>query len=498
MNYYMCVPQGKYNPNLSSPNFHGLTKAMKKRIYLDGQKDIEEIMKSHPNTNPITGQLPDFIFRKLKPENRKEAIREILKAFDEVALAIRNYASSEKNSYTFNMKARYRPDTVNEILTNVLSKYGIITKWDDITVDYIDQGGKGKVFKLEGLRDPDTEDEYVIKVFHQIKGENWQPFKSHGCYAEINNSTYWREREGHDTQRGKFYFGSMKSGYMVSKYLDLDVSIPQRTVPEYKYGIKCTDEEKDGPLNGYNFIKGYNYDYGGMRVVNRIKNSNKVARYYFEKLKSLKHRDRPLYWEYEFSRSRHEPNRESIIAGLALGIKHMQDKASYMERCIAMNIPVVNQALAYVLKYMSKDEALKYFERLVKTDDKITQVILFNEIPLLSKYRDENEKIHDDININLKEIQTDRVYKYYTIAEKYAMPETIEHLASFVHLLPHGRIKEQYGKLSDIDNYALQDRLIWKFNMLPNEFKEFALSKLTEKITDEKLILRLNALKENL
>ena len=146
--------------------------------------------------------------------------------------------------------------------------------------------------------------------------------------------------------------------------------------------IKCTDEEKDGPINGYNRIKGYNYDYGGMRVVNRLKNSNKIARQTLEKIKELKPENRNSYWEENF---KDRSNPENVLAGLALGIKYLKNQSFYIDRCIALNKPIVNQALGYVLKYLPHEDAVKYFEKLFQTTDETTQIILFNEIPLLAK-----------------------------------------------------------------------------------------------------------------
>jgi len=413
---------------------------------------------------------------------------EILNTFDTVADAIRNFDLS--SAFKIDEFQNRRPQFVNKLLTEVFQKYNIISKWDDIDVKYIDQGGKGKVFKLENLRDYENEDEYVIKVFHQLKGKYWQPFKSHGCYAEINNAIYWRNHEGLDTHRGKFFFASMKSGYIVSKYLDEDVRLPERVVPEYKYGIKCTDEEKHGPINGYNRIKGYNYDYGGMRVVNRLKNSDKIARTYLEKIKECPKNERTYLWEKSF----HERNNnESKLAGLALGIKYLDNKNYYIDRCIGKNITKVNQALAYVLKYLPYEDGRRYFEKLVSTNDEVTQIILFNEIPLLAKRKDANIEIKDDINAALAEIIPERILQYYWISEKYAMPQTIEHLASFVHLLPHDAIPSEYKKLVSIDNYNLHDRLVWKFNMLPEDYKSYAYNLLKENVKDKNLMNNLSS-----
>ena len=479
----------------NTPNFTGLTKVFKNKIFIDGQKDIVEILKKHPNSNPVVGQLPNFIFQKLPAGNRREAILEILNTFDDITFAIRDF---EPTAYsTIDEIQNRRPKKVNEMLTNVLQKHNIIRPWDDINVEYIDAGGKGKVFKLSGLRDTKEDDEFVIKVYHQIKARDWHPFKSHGCYAEINNGIYWRNHEGLDTHRGKFFFGSMRSGYIVSKFLDEDVSLPKRIVPEYKYGIKCTDEEKSGPIIGYNRIKGYNYDYGGMRVVNRIKNTDKVARKELEKIKNLPPEERINYWFTRFRvNNKQNSNSDSINAGLALGIKYMENKTFYIDKCLKLNSPKVNQALAYVLKYLPHKDAVKYFEKLVQTEDRVTQIILFNEIPLLSKRKGPSMEMKDEITARLQEIIPERIHKFYKIAEQYAHPETIEHLASFVHLLPRTIIPKQHALLANIDNYALHERLLYKFAHIPSEYQDKLAIDLSKKIKHHDLQDRLATYRE--
>lgn len=413
-----------------------------------------------------------------------------MKAFDDITFNIREF---EPNAYSSIDEIQHRrPKSVNEILTNVFQKYNVISKWDDINVEYLDAGGKGKVFKLSGLRDIKEDDEFVIKVFHVLKAKDWQPYKSHGCYAEINNGLYWKNHEGHDTHRGKFFFGSMRSGYIVSKFLDEDVRLPKRIVPEYKYGIKCTDEEKDGPVVGYNRIRGYNYDYGGMRVVNRLKNSDKIARKTLEMIKNTPPEKRISVWHEKFHSNNYN-NTDSINAGLALSIKYMNNKNYYMERCLKLNSPKVNQALAYVLKYMPYTDTVKYFDRLIKTNDKVTQIILFNEIPLLAKRKGPSMEMKDNISATLQEIIPARISRFYKVAQKHAMPETIEHLASFVHLLPHEQIPVHYKKLAEIDNFALHDRMLWKFSFIPKEYQDELRQVLIQNIKHPELIKKMEA-----
>lgn len=480
----MNITSNQYN-NVS---FNGFTKHLKNKIFLDGQKDITQLIEKHPNSRGVVGQLPNYIFQKLPKENRAAAIKEILDVFDKVSNTLRGYYP-EGDAFIFKPELRHRPECVNEWLTDVLQKHNIIRKHDYINVSYIGQGGKGKVFKLDGICDIEKDNEYVIKVFHQIKGDEWHKFKSHGCYAELNNAIYWRNHEGHDTHRGKFFFGSLDSGYLVSKFIDEDARLPKRVVDEYKYGIKCTDEEKSGVINGYNRLKGYNYDYGGMRVVNAIKNTNPIARKYLEKLRNAKVEDRTKIWEELFQQCDTEKKKE----GITLAIKHLDNeiKTKYLDKCLALKSTGVNRAAGYVLKYLDHEDAVDYFEKLVKTDDIETQRILFNEIPLLAKWKNSKIKVYDDIGIALEDIVPERVYTYYMLAEKHALPETIEHLASYVHLLPKKKIKEQYMKLTAIKNYNLQERLIYKLSYLPNNFQDFAVVKLANVVTDKILQQRL-------
>ncbi len=480
----------KQNGVFKKPSFQGVTKIMKRQIFIDGQKDIEEIFSRKKTKNFTVGQLPGFIFKKLPLEGRPEKIKEILTAFDDVAVIIRDFLPDGKCS--IDEIKNSRPKIVNQILTDIMRKNKIISNFDDINLSYIDKGGKGSVYKIEGLYDHKNEDEFIIKIYHKIKGESWQPYKSHGNYAELNSAQYWIDKEGQDTQLGKFFFGNFQAGYQVNKFIDEDVRLPKRVVDEYSHGIKCTDEDKNfkGPTIGYNRLKGYNYDWGGKRVVNRIKNSDKVASYYLQKIKDTKPSERIHYWFSNFKAT--TPNMESKRAGLALGIKYFDNKNIYIDKCLELNSNYVNRALAYVLKYLPYDDALKYFEKLVKTEDNITQIILFNEIPLLSKIKDPGIPIKDDINASLKNIIPEKIYDYYLISEKYAKPETIEHLASFLHLLPEGKINEQYKKLSSIKNYALQERLLYKFSLLPNSHREFAMKQLKKNITNPELLEKLN------
>ena len=374
-------------------SFNGLTKSLKNRIYVDGQKDIEKILLQKNKTNPVVGQLPAYIFNKISPEKRKTAILEILKTFDNVTNILRDYTPDMTEAFIFDEDRRNCPNYVNKMLTECFQKYNVISKFDDIELRWLGKGGRGKAYKIVGLYDRDNEDEYVLKVFHQVKGNEWHPFKSHGCFAELNSAAYWRNVEGLDTHRGKFFFGSLDSGYMVTKFLDEDTRLPKRIVDEYKYGIKCTDEKKYKTKvsyeQDYNYVKDYNFDYGGMRVVNRLKNGDKVARKRLEKFKKLTNLQQKIFWfniffnngDSRFLSLKKKKSSESDFAGITLGIKYLYDKNYYIDRCLKLEKPKVDQAIAYVLKYLDNyEDQLKYFEILAKRKDEITQTISLNKI----------------------------------------------------------------------------------------------------------------------
>ena len=154
-------------------SFNGLTKKMKKSTYIDGQKDIKVIVDANKDKNLIVGSLPKFIINKLPKENRKEAIMDIYNTFDEIAYELRDFDDTKATSISEITNRRYN-STVQK-LDNVLRKYNLVGRWDDVDIEYLGKGGKGAGYKIVGLRDSNylNEDEFVIKVFHVLEGADW-------------------------------------------------------------------------------------------------------------------------------------------------------------------------------------------------------------------------------------------------------------------------------------------------------------------------------------
>lgn len=172
-------------------------------------------------------------------------------------------------------------------------------------------------------------------------------------------------------------------------------------------------------------------------------------------------------------------NKDDVRAGLALAIKYLPEeyKKICIEQCLELNSSKVNQALAYLLKYLQYEDSLPYFEQLLQTKDIKTQVILLNEIPLMAKKLKPDAKkkdIKDDLLSQLAEIVPERIERCYNLAERYVCPEAVEHLASFVHLLPSQHIPKQYETLAKMDNEFLHERLLYTLVRVPNFFADDA------------------------
>lgn len=465
-NLYSYNKDQNYIQN-SQPNFTGMTKLMKRKIYIDGKKDILKLIeKRKENQSTVVGQLPGGMFAKLtkNKSERASAIKEIINTFGEIAQELRDFKCGG-NLTDIEYKNRRNESTV-EKLKKVLEKYNLNTKNENIDLEFLGKGDYGSAYRIHGIHDDITNDDYIIKV-HTVadRGPNWHRYKSHGNYAEPNTAVYWSNLWGGTTQRGKFYFADIDKGYMVDNYIDLKTPPYKREVNEYTAGLKLTDEEL--ARNGHNKINGYSIDWGGVRVVNRIKNESKTARAVLHHIKKTTRLFREIEWEKLFTSRNFDTTQKE--AGLALSIKHLPDKnkTQYIEKCMDLNKPMIDQALSYVLKYLPHEQALKYFEKLMARNEEITQTILMNEIPLLA--RKPLPEAYDDMNVPKDQIIPQKIKEFYDIAKKYAIPESREHLASYVHLLPKENIIPEFNELIKIDDYNIYDRMLHKIRIVPEE-----------------------------
>lgn len=468
-NRSMITQRSSLNNGHSAVHFTGMTGKMKREMFIDGKKDILEIInKRSPEQNSYVGQLPAGMFNKLpeNPEQRTAAIKEIMHAFDETAVEIRE-SPPDYGSPHDEYKNRRSKHSV-EILKSVLEKYNLISPDKEFDIIYLGEGDYGKAYKLEGLYDEATDNELIIKVFRTADKDarNWHRYKSHGNYAEINTAAYWMDRFGKDTQRGIFYFGNIEAGYLIDNFIDNDKPLPKRFINEYGHGIKLTDEEMR-QCAGHNKINYYSIDWGGVRIVNRIKNRNKTALYVLNRIKKTDPQYRSAEWCRIYNNKKLDETGKK--AGLALSIKHLTENPDiFIQTCMNENIPEVDQALGYALKYLPYEKSKKLFVKLMECGDITTQVVLMNEIPLLARKQRIADK-YDDLDVPKDEIDPKKLKVFYKIAEKYALAQSREHLASYVHLLPENDIMKEFNKLVKMQDNRVFDRLLHKMKVVREE-----------------------------
>lgn len=185
-------------------------------------------------------------------------------------------------------------------------------------------------------------------------------------------------------------------------------------------------------------------------------------------------------------------------AGLALAIKHLEDKPKHIEYCLDLHETMVDQALGYLLKYLPHKQAAKYFAQIMKRKDDVAQVILMNEIPLLAMTMVPEK--YDDMDIPKEKVDPKKIKIYYDIAKYHALPNTREHLASYVHLLPSDSIMDEFEELLTYKDYNTYDRLLHKIRVVPEEDFPFSirlkmLDRLIEDIDNPYLHEKAKALK---
>jgi len=454
--------------------FNGVTKKLSHRMFVDGKKDILDLIERTKPNNTNVGSLPPVIFKNIPHEDK--VIKGVIDIFCEVADEIRKFKPGINSPKSERMNRR--SEKTVEKLKNMFVKMGLIKEDDTFDITFLGEGNYKKAFKIEGIKDPDTNEELCLKVFHLVdKTPEWHKYKTHGNYAELNTSIYWKKTQGMNTQRGKFYFGDLEHGFFVDKFIDKNVERPKKIVDEEKLGVKLTDEVRDD--SGHNKLYGYSIDPGGPRVVNRVKNESKLAQKIFNHIQSVPLKYRELEWYKILSLGRMDKRQKE--AGLAISIKHLGRRSRIFDECLNFHNPFADMGLAYVLKYLKENNAKKYFKILMQRNNPLTQTVLLNEIPLLARRK---IKI-DDLDVPKGEINSKKILEYYKMAQQYVCPEIEQHLASYIHLLPEENIIPEAKKLIAKNNYEINDRLLHKIKYVKDEefnfYKKLEIIELLEK-----------------
>ena len=403
--------------------FTGLTDRMGKKIY-NGFYDMTALFPRENMQSPITGRLPGFMITRIKARTTDigGAVKEVMDAFAKTCRELRAFEPTSKSTVD-EIKYRRSDSTVKD-LRATLEKWGILSRFDDFNISYIGKGGKGSVFKFDGLKhiEGTTEDEYVMKVFHTT---SVQANAYHGCFPEMNAATYWMKKLGYDTNRGKFFWGDVKDAYMINKFIDEDVRLPKKIPNPYINGVKFTDEDA---VHIHNICKGYSYDWGGGVVINQSVNSNKYARRIMRDVLESEGSYRMGKWNQIFG-VKANGNVDTRNAGLALSIQYlpMDHRVWCFEQCLSRAGKYTKRALAYTLKFLPYEDSVKFYELLAsRSSEPVLKKILVNEIPLLSMKDEYRSSVKDDLLVLSsvdssvqKKIDNEKLKLFKGLAEKY-------------------------------------------------------------------------------
>ena len=454
--------QVSFQPTDNRPAFSGLTKKMGHKIFVDGKKEVLYALLDRGDKNTQVGELPPAIFYRLPQDNREDRIKEIFQVFSDCANELRGYKPSLNAPKE--ERTNRRPNSVVDKMRNVLTKNNVLKEPEKFDLTYLGAGEYKKAYKMEGLEDEKTGDKVCYKVFHVVDtSPEWHKYKCHGNYSEINIATYWKKKEGNNTNLNKFYSGDIDNGYLMDRYIDTTVPKPEKIVDEYDRGVRNIDAVRLD--TGHNKLYGYSIDEGGSRVVNIVKNQSKTATYVLKHLKNTPEKYRVLEWHKTLARKDLDDTQKK--AGLALSIKHFPEhnQAVLLQKCLEFDKPLVDQAIGYALKYIPEEHATKLFEQLMKKKNPTTQNVLLNEIPLLAKEHIHGKR-YDDVNVSREVVNPETVEKFYNIAREHVVDEIEPHLASYVHLLPKDKILPEAERLTAKNNYDINDRLLHKIKFV--------------------------------
>lgn len=236
------------NPNFTS----GLTRKLS-RNYYHCETDVVEVFNKHQLKNGIAGQLPIAWIKDIKPNGKREVIKEIYEEFAKTIVVAKT-----------NLKQ------ASENITSILWKHNILSANQNYEIKKIDTTASAYTANGYILSGENT-DSYFIKEFADLSHKSPRVYQilteSNGKYVELARALNINHRIK-DRHIMHTYWGDTKNGYMVSEYVkpltQLKNSIAIKEVYNNekqllndlnrKYGF--TPEE----IKKYNVKTGYEYE----------------------------------------------------------------------------------------------------------------------------------------------------------------------------------------------------------------------------------------------
>lgn len=384
------------SPNKYLINFTGLNRNLSKMAYKSAES-IKAEVENFSKSKGIVGNLPSEWVQRIPKENREKVIKEL---YQDLKTVVKGFNA---DSNTDNIVG----------LNDALRKAGVIRNDENAELKRLGDGIYGVGYHLKGIFD----DKYMIKIFKSKRNYN----DLHGKYAELNRAAYLQKYAGKDTQMVPFYFGDADAGYMVNKYIDKNAPECKKQINTENYGLVSCDVQDNGNGAGHNIIKGFQIDYGGIKVINEslVKNKSKQS---------------------------------TIKKILAMPVEKQLNSLSQADS-------TVKNFFVSQLKYMPANKRAVYFTQLAQNANDKVKIGLVDKIYFLSK--------------------DDKIKGFTQLAQNAGDKVKIE-LANIIYCLPNEHKKEGFMQLLESGNVDVKTALAENLSSLPAEERLFCFEQLAK------------------
>ncbi len=200
-NIMLNIPPQNYN---YKPHFTGGITRKLCRNYYHCEADVVEVFNRHPQKNGIAGGLPINWIKKINPEIKREAVKNIYSQF----------ACLTETAKT-NLKQ------ASDMLNTTLQRYKILTPGQSYNIEKID--ASGALYTENGyVLSGSNADSLFIKEFADLSQKSQRQYlrmtERNGKFVELARALQINNRIK-DRHIMHTYWGDTQKGYMVSEYV---------------------------------------------------------------------------------------------------------------------------------------------------------------------------------------------------------------------------------------------------------------------------------------
>lgn len=361
----------KQNNGTNSIKFKGLNRVLCKKAYGDSISIQGENLK-YPKSMGIVGNLCSEWIKKIPKSNKGEIIKEFYNNFGTAVHSLNNHDVP----------------TAEILLKKAFVKAGILEDTNELTLKPLlsakngkglqPGGAWGNGYQIKGV----FEGKYMIKVFNNDTPEAVLD----GNYIEPNRIAYWQKFAGKNTQVSQSYFSDINNLYMVNKFLSPETPLSKKYVNPFLLGLKLTDVGPREEINGFNKIRGYQHDYGGMIIAKPFLNGNKEYQFVFKKLFSSIEKEKievaKIENEIEQINSffNHKKLKQKRLELDKIKTEFSEERNNLFENKIKTGPLEAKTTFASVMKMFPESERKRYFQHFLLLEDLELKKILLDNL----------------------------------------------------------------------------------------------------------------------